>query len=67
MGERRRDEGRRQKEYRLLCNDVRFSRASGQYNLILDGTGIAISAVGNGKLSVLGAGTADDGTLTVDG
>jgi hypothetical protein len=44
-------------------NDVRFFFPGGQYSLIVDGTGIDISAVGNGKFS----GIADDGTFAVDG
>ena len=48
-------------------NDVRFLFPGGRYNLIVEGTGIAISAVGNGKITPVGAGTNDDGSLTVDG
>jgi len=48
-------------------NDVRFLFPSGRYNLIVDGMGIDISAVGSGKLTAIGAGTGDDGSLTVDG
>ncbi len=47
--------------------DVRFLFPSGRYNLIVEGTNIAISAVGNGKFSSVGAGTFDDGSFTVDG
>jgi hypothetical protein len=48
-------------------SDVRFLFPGGRYNLIVEGTGIAISAVGNGKITPVAAGTSDDGSLTVDG
>ncbi len=48
-------------------SDVRFLFPGGRYTLIVEGTGIDISAVGNGKFSALGAGTGDDGSFTVDG
>jgi hypothetical protein len=48
-------------------NDVRFLFPGGRYTLIFDGTGIAISAVGNGKITAIAAGTSDDGSFTVDG
>jgi hypothetical protein len=48
-------------------NDVRFLFPGGRYTLIVEGTGIAISAVGNGKFTALGAGTTNDGSFTVDG
>ena len=48
-------------------NDVRFLFPGGRYNLIVEGTGIAISAVGNGKITSVGAGTNGDGVFTVDG
>jgi len=47
--------------------DVRFLFPSGRFVLILDGTGIDISAVGTGKLTAVGKGSPDDGTVTVDG
>ena len=47
-------------------SDVRFLFPSGKYNLILEGSGIDISAVGSGKLRATGAGTGDDGSVTAD-
>jgi len=48
-------------------SDVRFLFPAGRYTLIVEGTGIDISAVGTGKLTALGKGFANDGTVTVDG
>jgi hypothetical protein len=48
-------------------NDVRFFFPGGHYTLIFDGMGISISAVGNGKITAIAAGTSDDGSFTVDG
>jgi len=48
-------------------SDVRFLFPSGKYNLILEGSGIDVSAVGSGKLKATGAGTGDDGSFAVDG
>jgi hypothetical protein len=48
-------------------SDVRFLFPSGRYTLIVDGMGIDISAVGNGKLTAVGKGFTDDGTVAVDG
>jgi len=47
--------------------DVRFLFPGGRYTLIVDGTGIDISAVGSGRLSATGKGLPDDGTFAVDG
>lgn len=47
-------------------SDVRFLFPSGKYNLIVEGSGIDISAVGSGKLKATGAGTGDDGSFTAD-
>jgi hypothetical protein len=47
--------------------DVRFLFPAGRFVLILDGTGIDVSGVGTGKLTVVGKGFPDDGTVTVDG
>jgi len=47
--------------------DVRFLFPGGRYTLIFEGTGISISAVGNGKITAIAAGTSDDGSFTVDG
>jgi hypothetical protein len=47
--------------------DVRFLFPGGRYTLIVDATGIDISAVGAGKLSAIGKGLPDDGTFAVDG
>ena len=48
-------------------SDVRFLFPGGRYTLIFEGTGIAISAVGNGKITALAADSSADGSLTVDG
>jgi hypothetical protein len=49
-------------------SDVRFLFPGGKYTLIVDGTGIDISAVGTGKLAAVGRFLGgDDGTVTVDG
>lgn len=48
-------------------NDVRFLFPGGRYTLIVEGAGIAISAVGNGKITAIAAGTSDDGSFTADG
>ena len=47
--------------------DVRFLFPGGRYTLIVDGTGIDISAVGSGRLIAIGRGLPDDGTFAVDG
>ncbi|HUK96010.1 MAG TPA: hypothetical protein VLV46_00005, partial [Gaiellaceae bacterium] len=46
---------------------VRFYFPGGQYSLIVEGTGIDISAVGKGTISALGAGLPDDGSFTIVG
>jgi hypothetical protein len=48
-------------------SNVRFFFPGGQYSLIVDGTGIDLSAVGKGKITATGYGTVDDGDFTVDG
>jgi len=49
-------------------SEVRFLFPGGKYTLIVDGTGIDISAVGTGKLAAVGRFLGgDDGTVTVDG
>jgi hypothetical protein len=48
-------------------SNVRFLFPGGRYTLIVDGTGIDISAVGTGKVTALGKFTPDDGTVSVDG
>lgn len=48
-------------------SDVRFLFPGGRYTLIVDGTGIDLSAVGSGKLTALGKFLSDDGTVAVDG
>lgn len=48
-------------------SDVRFLFPAGRFVLILDGAGIDVSAVGNGKLTAVGKGSPDDGSITVDG
>jgi hypothetical protein len=48
-------------------SDVRFLFPGGRYTLIVDGTGIDISAVGTGKLTAVGKGFPDDGTVAADG
>jgi hypothetical protein len=46
--------------------DVRFLFPAGRFVLILDGTGVDVSAVGTGKLTAVGKGFPDDGSVTVD-
>ena len=48
-------------------SDVRFLFPGGRYTLIVEGTGIDISAVGSGKFVATGKGLPDDGTFSVDG
>jgi hypothetical protein len=47
--------------------DVRFLFPAGRFVLVFDGSGIDVSAVGTGRLSAVGKGSPDDGTVTVDG
>ncbi len=47
--------------------DVRFLLPSGRYTIQLIATDVNASAVGKGSVIVTGAGTADDGTVTVNG
>jgi hypothetical protein len=47
--------------------DVRFLFPGGRYTLVVDGSGIDLSAVGTGKLTAVGKGSAQDGWVTVDG
>jgi hypothetical protein len=46
---------------------MRFKFVGGRYTIKITGTGIDLSAVGQGKLRILGAGTADDGQLSLNG
>jgi hypothetical protein len=48
-------------------SDIRFLFPGGRYSLVVDGTGIDLSAVGSGRLTALGKGLVDDGTVTIDG
>jgi hypothetical protein len=48
-------------------SDVRFLFPGGRYTLIVEGSGIDISAVGTGKLTAVGKGFPDDGSVAVDG
>jgi hypothetical protein len=48
-------------------SDVRFLFPGGRYTLVVEGSGIDLSAVGTGKLSAVGKGSAEDGWVTVDG
>jgi hypothetical protein len=48
-------------------SDVRFLFPGGRYTLVVEGTGIDLSAVGTGKLAAVGRGFVDDGTVSVDG
>jgi hypothetical protein len=48
-------------------SDVRFLFPGGRYTLVVEGSGIDLSAVGIGKLSAVGKGSAEDGWVTVDG
>jgi hypothetical protein len=47
--------------------DMRFFFPGGRYTLVLEGVGIDLSAVGNGKFSAVSKNLADDGTYAVDG
>jgi hypothetical protein len=47
-------------------SDVRFYFPGGKYKLIVDGTGIDLSAVGHGNVTSAGLGFADDGSFSVD-
>ncbi len=47
--------------------DIRFLFPGGKYTLRFEGTGIDISAVGKGSVQTLGAGSPDDGSLTING
>jgi hypothetical protein len=48
-------------------SDVRFLFPGGRYTLLVDGSGIDLSAVGNGKLSAADRFGVEDGWVTVDG
>src|SRR5205814_10595284 len=48
-------------------SDVRFLFPGGRYTLVVDGAGFDLSAVGTGKLTAVGKGSAEDGWVTVDG
>jgi len=48
-------------------SDVRFLLPSGRYTIELIATDIDASAVGKGSVVATGAGTPDDGTVTVNG
>lgn len=55
------------KNVAYVGTNVRFYFPAGQYSLIVEGTGIDISAVGRGTVSALGAGNTDDGSFAIDG
>jgi len=48
-------------------SDVRFLFPGGKYVLKIDGAGVDISAVGRGRVQVLGTGLPDDGSISVNG
>jgi hypothetical protein len=48
-------------------SDVRFLFPGGKYVLKIDGAGVDISAVGKGKVQVVGTGLPDDGSISVNG
>jgi hypothetical protein len=48
-------------------SNIRFLFTSGRYSLKFEGSKIAISAVGKGSVAATGAGTKNDGTLTLNG
>jgi|tagenome__1003787_1003787.scaffolds.fasta_scaffold20783397_2 hypothetical protein len=48
-------------------SDVRFLFPGGKYTLKVEGAGVDISAVGKGKVQVVGTGLPDDGSLSVNG
>lgn len=47
--------------------DIRFRFVAGRYTIRLVGTGIDLAAVGSGTIRLVGAGTFDDGTYSLDG
>lgn len=48
-------------------NDVRFRLIGGTFRIKVIGTGVNLSVVGKGAVSLNGEGTPDDGTYSVDG
>src|SRR2546430_15670630 len=46
---------------------VRFRIIGGSFRIVVRGRGINLSLVGRGNVSLIGAGTADDGTYSVNG
>ena len=46
---------------------VRFRLIGGSFKIRVVGTGVNLSVVGQGHVGITGAGTADDGTYSVDG
>ena len=46
---------------------VRFRLIGGAFRIRVYGTGINLSVVGKGTVGISGAGTADDGTYSLDG
>jgi hypothetical protein len=46
---------------------VRFRLIGGSFKIRVVGTGVNLSVVGKGSVNLAGAGTADDGTYSVDG
>jgi hypothetical protein len=48
-------------------SDVRFLFPGGRYSIEIDGTNVDVSAIGKGRVSALGAGSADDGSVVADG
>lgn len=52
---------------RYFGSDIRFSLASGNYRLQIDGVGIDISAAGKGAVAATGTGTFLSGTMATNG
>src|SRR2546429_19105 len=46
---------------------VRFRIIGGSFRIVVRGRGINLSLVGRGNVTLIGAGTADDGTYSVNG
>jgi hypothetical protein len=47
--------------------DVRFRYIGGKFTITIVGTNIDLSAIGKGTVSIVGKGTADDGTYSMNG
>jgi len=52
---------------RYTGKDVRFRIIGGRFTIVVDGSNIQLSAVGNGTVKLDGRGTVDDGSYSVNG